>query len=282
MVSLWIPVSNVILLRQLAGGIKVAWVSIPSQHLVWARSHVQAITRPGQQWFRTSPALSWHVVPRTLRIKDLHPLGFQVILADVVFYSNYTFIQVLGEGNTGECSSEVPAGRVITYAIRDQQQAWVTTSTSYRTATQAWGIHIDGYNIAPQTTFSSTASTSATSSSTSPTLATSSTVGNPPATITPQPSSGLSAGAKAGIGVSVAFSALALGALIAFIFTQRKRKRITEGGEPASNLKDDNTSPVMVQKRMHELEGRGLNELDSRGISESEGREIPAEIDSAH
>lgn len=85
MVSLWIPVSNVILLRQLAGGIKVAWVSIPSQHLVWARSHVQAITRPEQQWFRTSPALSWHVVPRTLRIKDLHPLVSKLYLLMLCF-----------------------------------------------------------------------------------------------------------------------------------------------------------------------------------------------------
>jgi len=174
---------------------------------------------------------------------------------------NYTFVQVENEGITGECSSEVPAGKVITYAIRDQQQSWFTTSTSYTTVTQAWGIQINGYNIAPQTTSSSTTSTSATSSI----------AGTPPATNTPQPSSGLSTGAKAGIGVGVALGALALGALIVFIFAQRKRKYIADGGEPASNLKSENTGPVAV----HELDGwreAGMNELEGRGV--------PAEMDS--
>lgn len=153
---------------------------------------------------------------------------------------------------------------LITYAIRDFDSTWFTTSTSYTTVTQAWGIQVNGYNIAPQTTFSSTTSTTATSS----------TIVTPPATSTPQPSSGLSIGAKVGIGVGVAFSALALGVLVVFIFAQRKRKRITGGGKPAPNLKNENTSPVLIQQRMHELEGRAMDEL--------EGRELPAEIDSTH
>lgn len=54
-----------------------------------------------------------------------------------------------------------------------------------------------------------------------------------------------------GIGVGVVLGALALGALIVFIFEQRKRKRLASGGERASNLKSGNTGPVAV----HELEG---------------------------
>jgi hypothetical protein len=183
-----------------------------------------------------------------------------------VVCSNYSFVQIEDAGITGECESEVPAGEVITYATRDPESSWYITSTSYATATQAWGIQMNGYNIGPPTTSSSTTSTSATSS----------TARTPSATATTKPSSGLSTGAKAGIGVGVALGALALGALIVFIFAQRKRKRIADGGEPGYNLKRQNLGSVAV----HELEARrqaGLSELDSRG-----GREVPAEIDSRY
>ena len=98
----------------------------------------------------------------------------------------------------------------------------------------------------------------------------------PPATNTPQPSSGLSTGAKVGIGVGVGvgFLALALSALIVYIFAQRKRKRITNGRELASNLKSENTGPVVIQQRMNELEGREMDVLEGRGV--------PAEMDSTH
>ena len=178
---------------------------------------------------------------------------------------DYSFVEIADGGVTDECSSEVPAGEVITYAIRDQDMSWVITSTSYTTVTQAWGIQMNGYNIAPQITSSSTTSTSATSS----------TARTPSATATTQPSSGLSTGAKAGIGVGVALGALALGTLIVFIFAQRqrKRKRIADGGEPVYNLKSPNPGSVAV----HELDVRrqaGISELDSRGV--------PAEIDSRY
>lgn len=159
-----------------------------------------------------------------------------------MFSSNYTFFQTKDQGTPGECSSVVPAGRIITYALQDQKSSWYTTSTSYTTDTQAWGIQINGYNIAPQTTFSSTASISATSS----------TVG------TPQPSSGLSTGAKAGIGFGIAFWALALGALIVFLFAQRKRNHVIDGEGPASNLKSKITGPVAIHEQMNELEGREI------------------------
>ena len=162
---------------------------------------------------------------------------------------------------------------VITYAIRNVVESWYITSTSYTTATCAWGTPVNGYNIAPQTSFSSTISTSATSSTTSA-FATRSAVVTPPATNTPQPSSGLSTGAKAGIGVGFALLALALGALIVFLFVQRKQKSVTNGREVASNLKSENTGPVVIQGRMNELEGRRMNELEGRGV--------PAEMDSAH
>ena len=194
----------------------------------------------------------------------MHSLNVQVILADIMFCSNYTFIQIIDQGTPGECSSVVPAGRVITYALQDKTLSWFTTSTSYTTDTQAWGVQMNGYNIAPQTTFLSTTSTSATSS----------TIGTPPAPNIPQPSSGLSIGAKAGIGFGVAFWALALGALIVFFWAQRKRKCIIDGGGSASNLKSKITGPVVIHERMGELEGRRINELEGRGM--------PAEIDSTY
>ena len=143
----------------------------------------------------------------------------------------------------------MPAGEVITYARQDLMgSSWFTTSTSYTTDTQAWGIQINGYNIAPQTTFSFTTSTSATGS----------TDRTAPTNNTPQPSSGLSAGAKAGIAFGVAFWALALGTLIVFLFTQRQRKRIIDGGGPVSNPKSKITGPVAIHEPMNELEGREI------------------------
>ena len=149
---------------------------------------------------------------------------------------------------------------MISYATQGQKSQFIITSTSYTTDTQAWGIQINGYNIAPQTTFSSATSTSETSS----------TVGISPATKALQPSSGLSTGAKAGIGFGVAFWALALGALIVFLFAQRKRKHFVDGGGPASTLKSKNTGPVVTC----ELEGRTMNELENTGM--------PAEMDSTY
>jgi len=59
-----------------------------------------------------------------------------------------------------------------------------------------------------------------------------------------------------------------------FIFAQRKRKRIADGGDQVYNLKSQNPGSVAV----HELEVRrqaGISELDSR-------RGVPAEIDSRY
>ena len=172
-----------------------------------------------------------------------------------MFCSNYTFFQTIDRGTPAECSSVVPAGRIFSYAILDQKSSWFITSTSYTTDIQAWGVQINGYNIVPRTTFSSATS------------ATSTTVGTPPATKTPQPSSGLSTGAKAGIGFGVTLWALALVALTVFFFAQRKRKHFVDGGGPVSTLKSKITGPVVT----YELEGRTMNELEGKGM--------PAEID---
>jgi hypothetical protein len=81
-----------------------------------------------------------------------------------------------------------------------------------------------------------------------------------------------------GIGVGVALGALALSALIGFIFAQRrrKRKRTADGGKPEYNLKSRNPGFVTA----HELEARrqaGISELDSRAPGV-----VPAEIDSRY
>lgn len=101
----------------------------------------------------------------------------------------------------------------------------------------------------------------------------SSTSGVPPATGTQQPSSGLSPGAKAGIGVGAAIGVLALGALIVFMFARRKRKHTADGGEQMSNLRNENKAPIAI----YELDSRR-----ERGTSELDGRGLPVEIDSSH
>lgn len=159
---------------------------------------------------------------------------------------------------------------MISYAVRDEAMSWIVTTTSYTTATQAWGIPINGYNIAPQTASPS----SSTPISTSPTG--SSTGGNLPATNTSQPSSGLSTGAKAGIGVGAAVGALVVLALIAFILLRRRKRKqntVVSVESPDSNFKTPVVQPH--PDKTHELQGwreEPVNELD--------GREVPSEIDS--
>ncbi|KAF3908193.1 hypothetical protein AA313_de0202252 [Arthrobotrys entomopaga] len=184
---------------------------------------------------------------------------------------NYTFVEIEGVGTTGECSSELPAGKEVSYAIRDQNNNWFITSTTYSTATPVWGIPINGYNIAQQIT------------SPTSTIATSAGSGSPPATDTPKPSSGLSAGAKAGIGVGAAVGALILGALILWSFIIRRRRKPTTSDEhlqpvpilPSGDPKTSTAAAVELESwrgaqvyevqsfapvsRAHEVDGTGRN-----------------------
>ncbi|KAJ6259078.1 hypothetical protein Dda_5975 [Drechslerella dactyloides] len=155
-----------------------------------------------------------------------------------------------------ECSSVVPAGKAITFATRNRQGTWFLTTTSYTTVTQAWGVPINGYNIADQITSSASTTSTIGASTTAGTSLTTNTTPTTPATPTTnttnttpttntthptsdtthsssgttQPSFGLSTGAIAGIGVGVAFGALALGALITIIFLKFRAKRKRIGG----------------------------------------------------
>jgi hypothetical protein len=188
----------------------------------------------------------------------------------VLFARGYTFVAIESLGNTGQCSSVIPANQVITYAARDASSSWHTFTTSYTTASPAWGIQINGYNIAQVTATTSTSSY--TSSSTS--SGTGSTSPSP----TPPPSSGLSTGAKAGIGIGVALLAIALGALIVFILARRKSRRNGHAvAIPTSELAGayEPKSGYTDQVQVYELDNRtdvGMGELD--------GREAPVEMQS--
>ncbi|KAK6541153.1 hypothetical protein TWF694_008524 [Orbilia ellipsospora] len=189
---------------------------------------------------------------------------------------NYTFVEIEDRGITGECSSELPANQEVSYAIRNEANNWVITSTSYSTATPIWGIPIHGYNIVQQIT--SPTSTTATSPNSSTGSA------SPPATgtNTPQPSSGLSTGAKAGIGVGVAVGALLLGVLMFIFIIQRRRKRTIsdEDLQPPPALPSADPKPPTNA----ELEGwRGAQVYEVQNFSppvvhEVHGRNAPVEL----
>jgi hypothetical protein len=156
-----------------------------------------------------SPVLLCNAV---LRMLDPHAYA-QVMLANSVFVSNYTYVSLDNVGGTGQCSSVIPAGNNVTYASFTSGN-WKTFTTTYATATPAWGIQINGYNIAQA---GAIGTTSAPTTSSTPS-------GTETPKPTTQPSSGLSTGAKAGIGIGVALVAIALGALAVWILARRKSR----------------------------------------------------------
>ena len=158
----------------------------------------------------------------------------------------------------------------------DQSSHWITATTSYTTASPAWGIQINGYNIAQVTGTTSATTSGPTSSATG--------TGTPPS----QPSSGLSTGAKAGIGIGVALVAIALGALLVFILARRKKRsqEYAVAGLPP-------TAPVYEPKKEHTQYGGAaqhgggykdqvpvheLGDQPDAGLSELDGSGVPAEL----
>jgi len=180
----------------------------------------------------------------------------------------YTFVTLADVGITGQCSSVIPAGRNVSFATRDDAGSWFTTTTSFTTASPAWGIQINGYNINQVT------STSTTSSSTSSNTSSGGTAGP-----SPQPSSGISTGAKAGIGVGVAVVAIAaLGALVFFILAKRRRRTgdySASATGPTSELAWDPRKENNGQAQIHELGDR-----QDAGVIELDGHYVPAEMHS--
>jgi hypothetical protein len=127
-----------------------------------------------------------------------------------------TFASFLGHGSIGECVSNLDAGQVITYAVKDQSGDWVVTTQSILSTTTVAGIQVNGWLFAQET---GTATT---------------TLVGLPAGSNSSSNSGLSSGAKAGIGVGVSLGFIGLVTLLAGIWMMRRaRKRETDYGVAA-------------------------------------------------
>ncbi|KAI9662259.1 MAG: hypothetical protein M1821_008426 [Bathelium mastoideum] len=139
----------------------------------------------------------------------------------------------------GNCLSSVSAGEVLTYASASNSPApspehWTTVSTTLDSDTTVGAVAVVGWNIKGAT--SSTPSSTTTSPPSTTASATGDTSTNPslPSPTQTTSDSGLSSGAKAGIGVGVAFGVLGILALLATVFLLRRRRR--GGNEGAAAL----------------------------------------------
>lgn len=132
----------------------------------------------------------------------------------------YTFASLLGNGNTGQCVSNLDAGQVITYAVEDQGGNWIITTQIILSRTTVAGIQVNGWVFAQETSTASTACAAATV-----------TVDGLPASTASSTDNGLSSGAKAGIGVGVALGVIGLLTLLAGLWMMRRaRKRESDYG----------------------------------------------------
>ncbi|OIW23617.1 hypothetical protein CONLIGDRAFT_637587 [Coniochaeta ligniaria NRRL 30616] len=124
----------------------------------------------------------------------------------------YTFASFLGHGNPGQCMSNLDAGQVITYAVKGQGGNFVITTQSILSKTIVAGIPVNGWVFAQETDTASTACATATT------------------TIVSLPrDTGLSNGAKAGIGVGVSLGVIGLLTLLAGIWMMRRARRRGNG-----------------------------------------------------
>ncbi|XXH03877.1 hypothetical protein Hte_010285 [Hypoxylon texense] len=133
-----------------------------------------------------------------------------------------------GPGNTGQCTSQVKKGSIVTYAARDN--GWKTTSSSVTEATTAAAIPVNGWIFAATETDSATASTTGSSNNCAAAVsdALANTIAEGNSTCDAASGSRISAGAAAGIGVgvSVGFTGLmALGAALLMTYRNRKTAR---------------------------------------------------------
>lgn len=115
--------------------------------------------------------------------------------------------------------SELDAGKVITYGVRDANSQWQITTKTLKTNTPIYGIQVNGWAFAQETASATDASNGCTATTTTTVIGG---VANPTSTVDP----GLSTGAKAGIAVGVAMGAIGLFSLLAGLWMMRRvRKR---------------------------------------------------------
>jgi hypothetical protein len=110
------------------------------------------------------------------------------------------------------------SGQSLTYAS-PASNSYAVATTAFTDSALLIAVPVEGYNFAASTTSSSTSAPSTTASLKS------NTAGAGPPTNTSAQTSGLTGGAKAGIGVGVAGFVLILSAVVAALFFLRRRRR---------------------------------------------------------
>ncbi|OTA96489.1 hypothetical protein M434DRAFT_8932 [Hypoxylon sp. CO27-5] len=135
---------------------------------------------------------------------------------------NYNFVSFFEPGSTGQCTSAIKKGDVVTYAQRDS--SWKVTSSSATAATTVAAIPVNGWVFAAPTE-STAASASSCDAAVSEALANHIATGN--ASCDAVGGSGISSGAAAGIGVGVSLGVTGLAALGAGLFMMFRTRRAT-------------------------------------------------------
>lgn len=141
----------------------------------------------------------------------------------------------MGPGGTGECTSILDAGSVVTYAERDS--SWKITSSSVTTATTVAAIPVNGWTFATptgSTTGSANTCDASVSEALANQIATGVAAGNE--SCDAASASRLSAGAAAGIGVGVSLGITGLAALGAGLFMMYRTRRAARKRPAAAHI----------------------------------------------
>ncbi|OTB08998.1 hypothetical protein M426DRAFT_7027 [Hypoxylon sp. CI-4A] len=151
---------------------------------------------------------------------------------------DYDFVTFLGPGNTGECTSEVKQGDIVTYATSSTD--WKVTSSTVTEDTTVAAIPVNGWQFATPTG-DSAYSTGSCAASVSEALANAVASGN--ASCDAVAGGGISPGAAAGIGVGVSLGVMGLAALGAGLFMMYRTRKAAQRRPVAAQIaKFSNTS----------------------------------------
>jgi hypothetical protein len=161
------------------------------------------------------------------------------------------------------------SGQILTYAA-PTGDSYISATTTFSTSIPLIAVPVEGYNFAASTTSSTTSTTTTTSTTASSTAATSqstSTSSGTPTNISVG-KSGLTGGAKAGIGVDVGvFALILIAAVAAFLLRRRKQgaqvtlapvvNELPGNGEHKTPQEVEGSSSYTgrVNKGLHEVEG---------------------------
>ncbi|KAI1211679.1 uncharacterized protein F4807DRAFT_458574 [Annulohypoxylon truncatum] len=159
---------------------------------------------------------------------------------------NYDFVSVLGPGNTGQCTSDVKKGDIITFAQKDAN--WKVTSSTATQATNIAAIPVNGWTFATPTNSPANNDTESCDASVSDALA--NYIATNTASCDATNGGGISSSAAVGIGLGSFFGVTGLAALGAGLFMMfRARKAARQRPAEAhiahfinSSGKDMNTS----------------------------------------